>query len=694
MIPAVGIDVGGTFTDIALVDASGRLWVHKCPSSHGPEPDSVISGLNAILRNSGVRPAELAEVVHATTVCTNAVLERSGPRIGLITTEGFRDVLEIARIRTPSLYNLKWSKPTPLVARRDRYEVRERIGARGEIVKELDEGGVRTAASWLRKSGIADVAVCLINSPINHVHELRIRDIVLEYYPGANITLSVDVFPELKEYERTSTTVVNAYLRPIVGDYLQRLEGELRNLGVIAPLSVVRSDGGKMSAAAARDRPVEMVISGPAAGVSAVQRVSERIGLSHVISFDMGGTTAKAALIQEGRIPRVSEYEVRDGMSVPSRFIKAGGYLLMAPAVDLAEVGNGAGSIARVDAGGALRIGPESAGAVPGPACYGRGGVRPTVTDANVLLGYLNESALVDGAVRLDRLESVKAIERLVAKPLGLESIDAAWGVYSLANANMLRAVRSVTVERGRDVRDFALVAFGGSGPVHAAAIARELGVNTVVVPRSAGVLSAIGLLVASPERHVSRAWKKRLFAESYGDLISDGKRLGADARAMLEAEGIASSKIEVFADLRYSGQSSVSTIDLKIDGDDGGLSRLIEEFELEYSQVYGHLLGREAIEVVAIRAAAGGWGSPVYPEATGNDEADKPRARNGCRRAYFGPQYGYFETPVVSRPAVLMAGELRNGPLLVDEYDTTVVVPPDFGVRGAASGALRLERI
>lgn len=667
----LGVDIGGTFTDVTLMDARGQLWEHKISTSTGREFQAFIDGALTVLARAGVDPTEVNEVIHASTIATNAVLERKGPVVGLITTEGFRDVLEIGRIRTPSLYDLEWEKPRALVSRRHRMEVRERIGANGKIVLDLDEQTVLDAIRALREAGVSAIAVSLINSPVNDEHEQRIKQLLVEHYPECGVSLSSEVLRELKEYERTSTTVINAYLQPVLRRYLGELRQRLNDVGIMAPLQVMRSDGGMMSEVAAQERPIACVISGPAAGVLATQVVAERAKVADVLAFDMGGTTAKASLVEDGNLPRVNEYEVRAGISTPSRFIKAGGYLLMVPAVDLAEVGNGAGSIARVDAGLALHVGPESAGAVPGPACYDRGGTEPTITDANLVLGYLNPGALVGGDLNIDRDLATCVIGKRIADPLGISPVDAAWGIHCLANSNMMRAIRSVTVERGRDPRSISMVAFGGSGPVHAAGIAAEMKIPSVIVPRMAGLLSAVGLLTSRTEKNLSMAWIRRLEDTTGNELQASLEKLIAECRAAMAEEKHVVAEVERFVDLRFVGQSSNLTVRVRDNDSNDIKDWLAHDFVQEYERTYGHSLADEPIEIANLRVILR---APARTAPTSNMALPGVTATSS-RQAYFGTEHGYVDTPVVTREA--LSPDPVEGPLLIDEYDTTVVVPP-----------------
>ncbi|MBS0521218.1 MAG: hydantoinase/oxoprolinase family protein, partial [Proteobacteria bacterium] len=452
----VAIDIGGTFTDIALATAAGVIHQSKISSTPDDPSRAVVEGVAQLLAELGIDASAVTEVLHGTTVGSNTILQRSGARTGLITTRGFRDVLEIGRIRMPDMFDLTWDKPKPLVRRRHRLEVTERIAADGSVVTDLVEEDVIAAAKALVADGIEAVAISYINSYRNPAHEQRTEALLRERFPDLLVTTSCAVLPEIKEYERTSTTVVNAYLLAAMQEYLRKLESGLRGIGVSAPILVMTSNGGMLAASVTCEKPVLAVASGPAGGVIGAARLGEARGDRNVIVFDMGGTTAKAVVIEDGRPSMTSEYEFRDGISTSSRFVKAGGYMLKVPAIDIAEVGAGGGSIAGIDKGGLLVVGPQSAGAVPGPACYGLGNDRPTVTDANVVLGYINPNGLAGGRLTIDRSLSERAIADHVGRPLGLAVEDAAHGIRAVANAAMARAVRAVTVERGLDPRDLA----------------------------------------------------------------------------------------------------------------------------------------------------------------------------------------------------------------------------------------------
>jgi N-methylhydantoinase A len=685
----VGIDIGGTFTDIVLQRPDGALAVSKVSSTPHDPALAVVAGLADLLRRLEIAPGTVAEVVHGTTVASNTILQKKGAHVGLITTRGFRDVLEIGRVRTPDLFDLTWEKPEPLVARRYRLEVDERIAADGSVVRALDGPGLRAAAGRLVALGVDVIAICFINSYANPAHEREAERILRGQYPALDVTASYQVLPEIKEYERTSTTVVNAYLLPVMRRYLASLRTGLAGIGVKAPLLVVASNGGVVGAAAAGERPVFAVGSGPAAGVSGAARLGQAMGEDNLIVFDMGGTTAKASLVEGGRVTLTSEYEFRDGISTSSRFIKAGGYMLKVPAIDVAEVGAGAGSIAWIDEGGLLRVGPASAGALPGPACYGLGGVRPTVTDANVVLGFLNPAHLAGGELRLHPDRAREAIKRHVAAPLGLDVVEAAHGIREVANASMARAIRSVTIERGRDPRDFTLLAFGGSGPVHACDLAVALDIRNVLVPVSPGVFTAVGMLATDVEHHFVRAVGGPLVALDLRRAIARQDEMAREALATLAAEGYGAgeTRLVFLADLRYEGQGSELTI--AVPGSrlgQEGLGALRDAFDREYAATYGYATDEE-LELVNLRVLATGVRPhrldfrAVHVAGAGED------APPAVRPVAFSRGAAARDTPVVRRASVPVAG--MAGPAIIESYDSTVVVPPRARVRPDALGNL-----
>ncbi len=683
----VAVDIGGTFTDIVVMGGDGVLSESKVSTTPDDPSRAVVAGVGALLEELELDPAGVKEVLHGTTVGSNTLLQRSGARTGLITTRGFRDVLEIGRIRMPDMFDLTWDKPKPLVPRRYRLEVAERIAADGSVVEPLDEASVIAAATQLSEAGIEAVAICLINSYRNPAHEQRIEALLRERFQHLLVSASWAVLPERKEYERTSTTVVNAYLLAAMRAYLQSLESGLASIGIKAPIRVITSNGGMLAASSACDKPVFVVASGPAGGVIGATRLGAARGESDLIVFDMGGTTAKAVIVEDGRPSMTSEYEFRDGISTSSRFVKAGGYMLKVPAIDIAEVGAGGGSLAGIDQGGLLRVGPESAGAVPGPACYGLGNARPTVTDANVMLGFINPRALAGGRLAIDRKLSEAAIETHVAKPLGLSLEDAAHGIRAVANAAMSRAIRAVTVERGRDPRDLTLVAIGGNGAIHAPDVARDLGIGRVVVPPLAGVFSAVGMLASDLEQIALTTVTRRLDDLTAPDLEGIGRDLVADVTRRLAADGFHGARVMLAweADLRHEGQASELTVPL----DALDLEQMAARFVAEYFKTYGYR-DESAIELVKLRLIGRGLRKERLDFAHMRIEARAGAASARSRRIFFARGAAGIDTEVVPRSAV--SASPRRGPLVIEEFDATIVVPPDATVSQDAMGNIVVD--
>ena len=690
----IGVDIGGTFTDVVLLEDGGAVVSKKIPSSVENYALAIVEGLESVFAEHGVTPGEVAEIMHGTTVASNAILELAGARVGLVTSKGFRDVLELRHLRMPRLYDLTWEKPPPLVERYLRVVVDERVNAAGEVVRPLAREDAEQAARRLLDEGVEAIAICLVNSYANPVHERLVAAVVEELAPGLPCCASFDVLPEIKEYERTSTTVVNAYVLPIVRRYLETLREELDARGIAAPLLIMQSNGGLTPAAEAAVKPVNVVESGPAAGVVGARAIARQSGLADVISFDMGGTTAKASLIERGEYTRTREYSVGGGIMAGSRLLTGAGYLLNVPAIDLAEVGAGGGSIVRIDTGGSMQVGPRSAGARPGPVCYGLGGEAPTVTDANVVLGYLNPSFLCGGELRIDAAASARAIETAVAEPLGLPPEHAAWGARQVAIANMIRAIRAVSSERGRDPRGYALFAFGGNGALFAAGMAAELGMKTIVVPPAAGLFSAFGLLCAEIEHHYSRT-VRRVLRDADPDAIDAVYRaLEAQAEAQLAADGFdaAHRACGRTAMLHYQGQ----IYELEVPAPAGRIDRaaldaLAESFGREHERTYGHRAGAgEPVELVTAQVLGRGLGErPRVPERL--ILAARETASGGSRRAYYGPAVGWIDTSVVTREALARGGG-GDGPCIVEEYDSTCLVPPGARAGVDARGNLVLS--
>src|SRR5215212_1803804 len=555
----VGIDIGGTFSDLVLMDEDGRVSTLKVSSAPDAVIAALVDGLHDLQQRAGLAPADAVAVVHGTTAATNAILEYRGARTGLITTKGFRDILEIRRLRVGRLYDMSWDKPKPLVPRRLRREVPERLDVNGAVVEPLDLAEAERVVEALLAEELEAVAVVLIHAYANGDHERQIGELIREQAPDLFLSLSHETLPEIGEYERTSTTVVNAYVGPILDRYLGALESGLAESGVRAPLLTMQSNGGVIRAGTARRRPVQVVESGPAGGVVAAVRLAAQCGAPNLITVDMGGTTAKASIVEDGRPFQVAEYEVGAGISVGSRMFKGGGHTLRVPALDIAEVGAGGGSLVKVDTGGGLRVGPESAGAVPGPVCYGLGNQQPTLTDANLVLGYLNQTHLLGGSLPIDGAAAHRVLRERVADPLGLDPLEAAYGAHQIAVSNMVRVARAVSTERGRDPRRCVLVGFGGNGPVHAAEVARQLGIGDVIVPPWPGLFSAFGLLAAETRLEISQARRMDLAGLTPAEPLAGFEGLEASARSTLREEGHRDERIALdrLLDLRYRGQSS-----------------------------------------------------------------------------------------------------------------------------------------
>ncbi len=672
----IGVDIGGTFTDIVLLGTDGSVNTRKVSSTPDDYGRGIVDGINELLTELDVAASAIEGVVHATTVATNTILEMKGARTACITTEGFRDVLEMRRLRIPEMYNLQYQTPPPLVPRRYRHEVTERLGPKGEVWTPLDEAGIVEVAERLRADGIEALAICLINSYANPVHEHRVRDLVLDTLGNdLYVTCSADILPEIREYERTSTTVVNAYIGPTVKNYLGRLSKHLTGAGLDTPLHIMQSNGGAMSAGAAVDRPAYIVESGPAAGVIACARVAREVGYANVISLDMGGTTAKAAIVEGGQPAKTTEFEVGAGINLSSKLVKGGGYAVKLPFIDVSEIGAGGGSIVSVTDTGALRVGPRSASAVPGPVCYNMGGEEPTFADAMVALGYLNPEYLVGGALPLDAGKARAALAAKVAKPLGKPLLETAYGVYTVAGATMTRAVKAVSTYRGRDPRDFVLFAFGGNGPVAAVEIARELQMPHVLVPPAPGVFSAFGLLFSDIEDEFVKTFLARS-AEIEPTAVDDAyRRLEAEARGVMAREGIDGAQVTMtrLADMRYSGQAYELTVPVGAGGPD--LARMARDFSDEHERTYGHRSETDPVDLVNVKVIAG----HVTSTDLAYDPAKMTQRRGGgapmTRDAYFGPAHGLLPTPVIERGD--LTDHPRQGPLIVEEYDSTCIVPP-----------------
>ena len=687
----VGADVGGTFTDVVLIDDVGRVHTHKVPSTPPDYEKAVLDAIEQMLGGAGSKGSEIGQISHGTTVATNAVLERRGAVTALITTRGFRDVLERRRIRAPQIYDLFFSKPPPLIERSLRLEISERMSADGDVLVPLKESELPELVEKLQEEGVESVAVCLLHSYAFPRNEQAVGEFLRRNMPGVPVSLSCEVLPERKEYERTATTAVNAYVRPVMESYLKSMRNGLKGMQIEAPLLIMQSAGGLTPEEDAATRPVVARESGPAAGVLAAALTAESVGGGeNIITLDMGGTTAKASIIEGGRLAYSPQYEVGASLSAGSRLLGGAGELIRAPSIDIAEVGAGGGSVAYLDSAGGLRVGPRSAGAVPGPVCYERGGTEPTLTDANVVLGYIRDGELADGEVRINPESARRAIRDRIAGPLGLGLLEAAEGIHRIANARTMRALRSVSTERGRDPRDFLLMAFGGSGPVLAAGRGRELGIDRILVPPMPGLFSALGLLFSGVEHHEVRSCLlsgDSLRAEAIQKIRDE---LSTVLLSQFAAEGFQADEVTLggSVDVRFQGQTSEIRIPLE-DGVllEAGLRAMEERFEAEHERLYGHRSDpdnpREALAVrVSGRAGARGLPGPLETARPSGGSAPD-------RQAYFGRKGEAIRVPVISRGELT---EPMEGPLLIDEYDSTTVVPPGTKVEVDEQGNIDMR--
>ena len=697
----IGFDIGGTFTDFILADeASGRLHLHKCLTT--PEDPSIaaLAGLSDLLEGAGVDLAQVGHIVHGTTLVTNSIIERSGARLGLLTTRGFRDILEMGTEQRYDIHDLFLTFPEPLASRRDRREIAERVSRDGAVLEAIDPDAVRREVRDLVGDGVEALAVCFLHAYRNPVHERLVRDLVRSEFPDLPVSISSDVHPQINEYERTSTTAANAYVQPLMSAYVRRLDRALRERGFRGRFHLIQSSGGLTAPETAEALPIRFLESGPAGGAQASALAGRAIGHADLLSFDMGGTTAKASLIQDGEpdiAPMLEAARVR-------RFKKGSGLPVHAPVIDMMEIGAGGGSIARVDDLGLLKVGPESAGAEPGPACYGQGGAQPTVTDANLLLGYLDPGYFLGGRMALDTAAAESAMAGLAAR-LGLSVAEAAWGVYDLVSENMAGAARVHIVEKGRDPRRYAMVAMGGAGPLHAARVARKLGVREVVVPPASGAASALGFLVSPVAYELSRSAPMRLANPDFAGVGALLGELETEGRARLAAAGVDDGvSVQRLADMRLRGQMHQISVPLPAEPLSAvNLPAVVEAFTAEYQRRYTHLYEGAEIEVLNWRVVCTGPTPALSARLAGSDgdagdagadcdaRADRDahdgrpartdrteagsRALKGHRRAWVPEREAFAEVPVHDRYA-MRAGTVVEGPAIVEEREATTIVP------------------
>ncbi len=672
----LGVDTGGTFTDLCVLDeSSGDILVTKVPSTPSNPALAVINGIRRLIEKKGVTPEKVRFLIHGTTVATNALLEHKGAKTALLTTEGFEDVLHIGRQNRPKLYDFWARRPKPLVPRQFRYGIPERILYTGEIFKPLHEPKVVATIRKIKKRGVQSIAVSLIHSYANPVHEQEIKSLISKIFPEAYVTVSSEVLPEFREYERTSTICINAYVMPRVTDYVADLERALKDMRIASDLYIMQSNGGVITARMARQMSARTVLSGPAGGALTGVFISKAIGRPHLITIDMGGTSSDICLI-EGGVPQLTtESDI-------------GGYPIKLPMIDINTIGAGGGSIAWIDAGGALQVGPRSAGADPGPVCYGRGGKEPTVTDANAILGRINPSYLLGGEMPVQLEDAIHTVEERIARPLGIDVQKAAEGIIAVVNANMIRGIRRVSVERGYDPREFTLVAFGGAGPLHGVELAQALNVGEIVVPPHPGIASAFGMLSADARHDFVQTHIARTEEVDVSVLLSLYEEMERQGREQLSREGFSDDAIVLIrsADMRYVRQAYELPVPLKsgllIQAD---LSIIADSFHTLHERTYGYARRSEAVEIVNLRIVALGK-LPEFRLLEGEIEPSAVAEAVAHRTVVF--QGAASMVPVYERSA-FRSGQQIVGPAIVEQMDSTISICPGYRAVTDAFGNL-----
>ena len=669
----VGVDIGGTFTDVAVLnEMSGSIRISKVPTT----PRNFVEGFLNGIRKSETSPHDTTYLIHGTTVATNAVIQRKLPVTALLMTKGFRDSLEIMRGNRPSwgLYDIRWKKPTPIVQRHFRFEISERVNYKGRVVKALDEAQALQVVADLKRNNVQSVGICFLFSNVNSSHERRVAELISRELPGVSVSLSSEVNPEVREYERTSTVAIDASVKPVVAEYLARLEAALSNLGFKCPLMIMKSSGGMMSSHLARRIPIHTIESGPAGGVIGSANLTTTVfSTKNLLAIDMGGTTFKVSVIEDGKPRLKNEGEIEWG--VPYRI----------PMIDLSEIGAGGGSIAWIDRGGILRVGPQSAGADPGPVCYRLGGTHPTFTDASLVLGRINPSYLLGGEMKLDMQASEEAIRREIATPLGMDVLEAASGIVKIAEANMLGSMRVSSVQRGYDPRDFVTIAYGGAGPLVASSLAQELGSPSVLIPPHPGIFSAIGMLYSDMRLDQSRTFMGRIDQIKMADMIDVYEELESASLSSMRGEGFkGNTAIVRSADLRYVGQNYEVSTPIPSGTLETKRQEIIDNFNKEHKRLYAHSKPDEPIEILTLRVAA--IGSMLKPRMTQIEPVATSKPQRTDRDVYFEETDDFQRTPIYER-STLEKDMSIVGPGIIEEMDSTTVVRPgqtalidDFG--------------
>lgn len=678
----IGVDVGGTFTDFSVFNLeTGELFHYKDSSTPGDPSRAIVKGVKDVLEIKKAQARDVVYLAHGTTVGTNALIEKKGARVGLITTEGFKDLMEIGNQKRPSLYDLQAQKPVPLIPSGCNIGVRERIRYDGSVYTPLDEENVRQAVRQLKQYGVQAIAVCTLFSFINPAHENRIKEIIAEEYPEVYTTISSELAPEFREYSRMSTTVLNSYLGPVMKKYVNNFQTSVREMGIQAEPYITQSNGSIISIKETIDCPIKCAVSGPSAGVVAASFIGRQCNADKIITFDMGGTSADISLI-ENFTPQVSnEREVE-------------GYPARIPMINIITIGAGGGSIAQIDEGGALKVGPKSAGAVPGPACYGRGGTQPVVTDANIVLGKLNQKRILGGRMEVYLDLAHEALDRCICEKSGLSRAQAANGIITVVNSNMVRAVRSVSVEKGYDVREFSLMAFGGAGPLHACEVAKELGIRQVIIPPHPGTLCSLGLLLADTKLDMSRTLilegkveNLPKFNEQFADMIHQGSEA-------LDREGVTKERrcFEFAVDMRYQRQNFEISIPVPTgEMTEQDLRRAIADFHAEHKRSYGYCNEQAPVQFVSYRASAIGIiDKPEMTEQPLCPAAPAPVPLE-TRSVLFQGESEYRPTPVYRRESFI-PGQSIAGPCICEQMDTTLVVPESWIIHVDGYGNLKID--
>ena len=673
----LGVDVGGTFTDLVLVEEqTGESIVAKVPSTPKSPDEGVLNGIRKVMSEAKLKISDITFLIHGTTVATNALIERKGANVALLVTRGFRDVLHIGRQTRPKLYDFRAQRPEPLIPRQSRFELPERITWQGQVIEKLDEGEVEAVAKQIAEKGIDIVVVCLINSYANPSHEERVKEILKKELPDVYVSISTEIIPEFKEYERMSTAVINAYVMPIIERYLKRIRNELDSMGIKPDLHIMQSNGGVMTSETASKMSVHTVLSGPAAGALGGVMLGKMIGCDNIINVDMGGTSFDVSLAYKGALNFTAESEIA-------------GYITRVPMIDIKTLGAGGGSIAWIDAGGALQVGPQSAGAVPGPVCYSRGGIEPTVSDADVVLGYLNPEYITGGEMKLDVEAARDVIKQKIAKPLNLSIEEAAVGIVKVVNATMVKGLRIVSVEQGYDPRQFSLMCFGGAGPVHAVMLAKELDIPKIIVPNSPGLLCALGLLMADFRHDFVQTFIHQMSCLDLDNFNGGFKELEQKAVERMVHEGIPKKDIVLkrAADMRYVGQGYT----LEVDMPGGKISKvktgkITESFHQAHIDSYGYDMCDHDIEFVNLRIVALGMLSKPDFEKKRLGKSDASGAIKAKREVFMGK--GFRKASIYERN-LLKPGNKMAGPCIIEQLDSTTVVLPEYEVTVDAYGNL-----